>query len=79
MKFIEVFFVMLLLDYCWAVYNISSAEKRDFKAAFFSGLIVVFGAFLTLALVDNYWVIIPEILGAYAGTFIAVRCASPRT
>lgn len=72
MSYVLVFLSTLLADFAWTKYNMESAAKRPHPAAFWSTLIILFGAFNIVSYTTNHWLLIPAALGAYAGTWIAV-------
>lgn len=68
-----VFLSTLAADYAWTKYNMHSAAKRAHPAAIWSCAIILCGAFNVVAYTSNHWLLIPAVLGAYAGTWVAVR------
>lgn len=67
------FVAMMGLDYVFALYTKSVVKQKPATAGFFAMCIVVSNAAVTLNYVDNNWMVIPTLLGAYAGTWLAVR------
>lgn len=72
MTYLLVFLSMFAADFAWTKYNMESAAKHPHRAAFWSMLIVAFGAFNIVSYTTNRWLLIPALLGAYAGTWYAV-------
>jgi len=70
---VTVFTITLVVDIFWANYNMRSSEKRPHPAAFWSAMIVLAGTFSTQIWLANHWVVIDGALGAYVGTWWAVR------
>lgn len=69
---LAVFVATVAVDYAWSAYMMAAAEKQPHKAAFWSLMIVLLGAFSFLSYVDNRWLLIPAAAGAYVGTWFAV-------
>lgn len=67
-----VFFSMVAVDYAWAKYMMEAAAKRPHRAALWSAVIVALGAITVLAYTHNPALLGVAVVGAYAGTFIAV-------
>lgn len=67
--------ITLIVDIFWANYNMTSADKKPLKAAFWSTMIVVGGTFSTQIWLDNKWVLVNSAIGAFIGTFWAVWIA----
>lgn len=70
--YILVFFSTLAADYAWTKYMMYAAEKRAHLAAFWSTLIIAFGAINVISYTTNKWLIIPALAGAYIGTFLPI-------
>jgi hypothetical protein len=73
MKPLLAFVAMIAVDMLWAKYIMAASDRRAFAAAAYSCGIVLGGAVVTLAYVDNPWNLIPACLGAMAGTYWCVR------
>jgi hypothetical protein len=71
-----VFLATAATDYCWAQYQMASAERRSVDGANASAAIVVIGGLTLLAIVASPWMIIPEAAGAWAGSYIAIQMKS---
>jgi hypothetical protein len=67
------FLAMIAVDIAWAKYIIAASDRRAVAAAFWSCAIVLGGAVVTLAYVDNAWNLIPACIGATVGTYWTVR------
>jgi len=65
--------ITLIVDIFWANYNMTSADKKPLKAAFWSTMIVVGGTFSTQIWLGNKWVLVNSAIGAFLGTYWAVR------
>jgi hypothetical protein len=73
MSYIIVFIVMTLTDFVWAQYTAAIAKDKAFPAGLWSIGIILFGSYVTKSYVDDYWMIIPASIGAFAGTFLSVK------
>lgn len=62
-----------IVDIFWANYNMTSADKKPLNAGFWSTMIVVGGTFSTQIWLDNKWVLVNSAIGAFIGTYWAVR------
>ena len=69
-----VFVATLLVDFCWTRYNVHSAAKHAHRAAAWSAGIILFGFVNVVSYTADHWLVIPALLGAYAGTWVAIRC-----
>ena len=63
---------MVIIDICWANYNMRSAEKKPGAAAFWSMAIIFAGTLSTQIWLENHWVIFNDAVGAYLGTYWAI-------
>lgn len=70
---ILVFLALIAVDFCWTFYIAKVAEKKAIAAACWSAMIMVCGAFATISYLENKWLLIPAILGAWVGTFLAIK------
>ena len=68
-----VFIATFLADMCWTKYSISATERKAFEAALWSVAIIALGAFTLIVYVHNNWLLIPELIGAFLGTYLAVK------
>lgn len=67
-----VFLATMGADYAWTKYIAAAAAKHPHKAAAWSAAIILVGAVNIISYTQNHWLIIPAVLGAYAGTWLAV-------
>lgn len=72
-QIIVAFVAMFFLDYVFALYTKKVIDEKPAQAGFFASAIVLCNAIVTINFVDNPWMIIPTLLGAFAGTWTAVR------
>ena len=70
---LAVFVAMLLLDVVFALYVIKCAERAAIEAGLWAGAIQVFNVFVVSSFVKDWRMSVPCVLGAVAGTWIAVR------
>lgn len=70
---ITVFISTLLVDIVWAYYFIKIAQKKPNQAGVLSILIALSSAYVTISYVSNPYFLIPVIIGAYIGTYVAVK------
>jgi hypothetical protein len=68
-----VFASMFFVDIFWTLYIVAIEKRRRHLAAFYSVAIMATGAFTTISYIGNWWMIVPILAGAYAGTYTAVR------
>lgn len=72
-KWLFVFVVMAVLDFIWARYTNAVGEKAAHRAARLATYLVVCNGIVTIEWVTDHWLLIPTALGAYVGTFAAVK------
>lgn len=68
-----VFLSTLLVDIVWAYYFIKIAQKKPHQAGILSILIALTSAYVTISYVLNPYFLIPVAIGAYIGTYLAVK------
>lgn len=68
-----VFISTLLADMIWAYYFISISQKQAITAGIMSILIALISAYVTISYVHNPLFLIPVSIGAFAGTYYAVK------
>jgi hypothetical protein len=73
MKAALAFLAMIAVDILWAKYIMAASDRRALAASLYSCGIVLGGAVVTLAYVDNAWNLIPACFGAMAGTYWTVQ------
>jgi hypothetical protein len=72
LKYVLIFFVLLLTDAIWTLYIRWAAEGKAFRAAVASVLIYIIGAFTIGEFIKDHWVAIPASLGCFLGTYITI-------
>ena len=70
---LAVFLATAVVDALWTRYIQHTAERRAGQAASYSALLVLCGAFSTVAIVDQHWLAIPAAAGAFVGTYLTAR------
>lgn len=73
MMWVLVFFVTLLVDWAWTKYTLETANKNALDAAFWSMVIIGLGGLNVIAYTHDKWLLIPAALGAFTGTYLAVK------
>lgn len=72
-KYILIFFALVLTDIVWALYIRWAAQGRALRAAISSILIYVIGAFTFGEFIKDTWILIPAGLGCFVGTYITIK------
>lgn len=62
-----------VLDILWALYIRRTAQGHPAKAAHVAAVLYALGAFNTLNIVADPWLLIPVTAGAWGGTYVALR------
>lgn len=70
---ILLFIAYFVYDYLYAKWVIAVAQKHAVIAANLSVGIYLIGAWGTILYVSNPWFLIPIVLGAWLGTYTAIR------
>lgn len=73
MNALLVFLATAAIDWVWTQCVIRTTERDALKAAAWSSVLVLLSAFSTVSIVEDNRLIFPAILGAFAGTYIAVK------
>jgi hypothetical protein len=73
LKFFLVFICVTATDACWAVYIVRIAEKKAIQAGLWGSLISLLAAFTVVSYTEDHRLIIAIVIGAFAGTWIAVK------
>jgi hypothetical protein len=61
------------VDFVWAKYIAHTSKSNAMKASFYSALLTIIGAVVTMTYVDDHRMIIPAALGALVGTYLAIK------
>lgn len=68
-----VFLVMAVADYLWAAYSWAISRRRAHLAARYAVALVLASGLTTLAIIESPLFLVPASLGAYVGTYVAVK------
>lgn len=71
--YLVVFAAMFALDYVWTYYTKAIQRHASFAAANWAVTITVFNAVAQIGYVENHWLVIPAALGAFGGTYAAMK------
>lgn len=64
---------MFALDVVFAMYVIATSSKAAEAAAGWASAIVLLNGAVTLSFVRDRWMLVPAAIGAFAGTWSAIR------
>ena len=64
------------LDFVWAKYTYAMTGRRPVAAGFYASAIFALGGVAVLSYAANPWMLVPAVLGAFVGTWAAVRLDS---
>ena len=70
---IGVFVAMIAVDIIWTAYIKTIAQGEASAAAFWSLLVMLVGAYVTIQYVHDPLMLVPAGLGAAVGTYVAVK------
>ncbi len=73
MNYLLVFVAGFVSDWVWAGYIAYTSEKRAGLAALFSGVIMVLGAYVTVAYLENPRMLAVAVAGGMLGTYVFVK------
>ena len=73
MKFLLVFLLVTIVDFIWARYIAHTAKNNAIKASCYAAILTLMGSVVTIAYVDNHYMIIPAALGALVGTYLSIK------
>lgn len=79
LKYVLIFFALLVTDIIWTLYINWAAEGKPIKAGVASIFIYVVGAFTIGEFVKDPWVLIPAGLGCFVGTYITIKWLNGRS
>lgn len=72
LKALGVFLSMTIVDFSWAVYVKAVADERIVLAGVYAMVIVFFGAFTAISYVEDKWMLVPAMAGAFVGTLMSI-------
>lgn len=73
LEWFSVFVGMFLLDVAYTRYTQGITAGRPAHAAHYAAVLIGITAFVTVSYVQNRWLTIPVMVGAWAGTWVAVK------
>jgi len=73
MTYLLVFFSVFLADVAWAMYFKSIADKKEYRAGFWGALVYLLGFITVTHYVENKWLILPALCGAFLGTTLTLK------
>lgn len=73
MKPALVFLAAFATDWVWAWYIMYTAQKAPIKSALLSGVIMVIGAYITVAYLEDPAMLWVAVVGGMTGTYLSVR------
>lgn len=68
-----VFVALFSLDFVWAKYTYAMTSKRPWTAGGYASVIILLSGIAAISYTTNPVMLLPAMLGAFAGTFTAVR------
>ena len=75
---LAVFILMVISDGLWTYYIQMAAEDKRLPASFTSSGLVLIGGITILIYVHNPIMIIPEMFGAFVGTYFVMKYTAKR-
>ena len=73
MDYFLVFIAMFVLDFAFGFYTRKTSEGAEHSASFWATIILLLNGYVITAYVDDIWLIIPAAIGAYWGTYAAIK------
>lgn len=73
MKAVGIFFALLALDFIYARYTQNIVAGRAWQASLNAAMLYAITGFATLTYVAEPLLLIPAVVGAFTGTWLAVR------
>lgn len=67
------FLAAFFLDVLWALYIRRTAQGEALQSALYAAVLYALGAYNTLNIVADPWLLVPVTLGAGAGTYVIVK------
>jgi hypothetical protein len=72
-KFFLVMVGMFLVDMAWTYYMKYVAADRAYLAGFWSSVLILLSAFVTVNYVHDYRLVVAAVIGAFFGTVVAMK------
>lgn len=73
LPFLIVFTAMFALDYVWIFYTKAIQRHAPFAASSWVVAITVFNGLAQIGYVNDHWLLIPAVAGAFGGTYVAMK------
>ena len=67
------FFAMFLTDVLYAYYVQAVQTSQALQASMWAAILYILGGIVVIGYINNPWILIPSVLGAFAGTYVGVR------
>lgn len=61
------------VDFLFAEYTKSCADRKAFKASLFAAGLILVSGFVTTSYVHDPWLLIPVMVGSFMGTWISIK------
>jgi hypothetical protein len=68
-----VFLSAVGLDALWALYIRRSSQGKALAAASCAAILLGLGAFNAISYLENHWMLVPAMSGAFLGTYVTLR------
>lgn len=73
-SYLLVFIACFALDFVWAYYTKAVTERAEWRAAWWAAGIMILSGIGQIGYVNDPALLIPAALGAFGGTYLAIRC-----
>jgi len=67
------FFAMFFTDVLYAYYIQSVQNAQALRASLWAAILYILGGIVVIGYINNPWLLVPSVLGAFAGTYVGVR------
>lgn len=67
------FFAMFFTDVLYAYYIQAVQNTQALRASAWAAILYVLGGVVVIGYINNPWILIPSVLGAFAGTYVGVK------
>lgn len=71
-SYIVAFFTLFILDIAWSFYLNRVKDGAALSSATWAAALYIMGASATIAWTTNHWLLVPAVLGSFAGTYVGV-------
>lgn len=75
MKWLVVFSILFVLDLVWARYTAAVTSRRMLAAGCYASGIIALSGFAAINYVNDHWMLLPAMAGAFCGTIAGIRSA----